>query len=276
MDDPSVDIGPFMTWHEANRRLLDIFGERRLKVALFVCGMRVDQPEGQKLLSDWDKESHLLCNHSYSHLNFNSAKVTYERFASDFARNEPILQPYSHRTNLFRYPGLREGDTAEKRDSFRALLKSHGYRNGYVTVDASDWYVDQRMRERLTKDSSAAMEPYRDYLISHLLDRANFYRQLALDTLGHEIHHTLLVHYRPLEALFLPDVMGAFEKAGWEWTNADIAFKDPIFMSEPQTLPAGESLAWALAAESGQFKSRLRYPGEDDVYEKPKMDALGL
>lgn len=76
MDDPSVNIGSFMTWQEANRQLLDLFAERRLKVALFVCGMRVDQPEGQKLLSDWDQEGHLLCNHSYSHLNFNEATVT--------------------------------------------------------------------------------------------------------------------------------------------------------------------------------------------------------
>ncbi|HWF13994.1 MAG TPA: polysaccharide deacetylase family protein [Candidatus Acidoferrales bacterium] len=276
MDDPSVDIGPFMTWPEANRRLLDTFSQRSLKIALFVCGMRVDHSEGQKLLTDWDKAGHLICNHSYSHLNFNGPKVTYERFASDFARNEPILQPYSRRRNLFRYPALQEGDTAEKRDRFRALLKSRGYKNGYVTIDASDWYVDQRMRERLSKDSTAAMAPYRDYLIAHLLDRANFYRQLALDTLGHEIPHTLLVHYRPLEAFFLADVMTAFEKVGWEWINADQAFDDPVFLREPQTLPAGESLVWALAAESGQFKDRLRYPGEDDAYEKPKMDALGL
>jgi peptidoglycan-N-acetylglucosamine deacetylase len=177
---------------------------------------------------------------------------------------------------LFRYPALKEGDTAEKRDSFRALLKSHGYKNGYVTIDASDWYVDQRMQERLTKDSTAAMAPYRDYLISHLLDRGNFYRQLALDTLGHEIPHTLLVHYRPLEAFLLADVMTEFEKVGWEWINADEAFDDPVFLREPQTLPAGESLVWALAAETGQFQDRLRYPGEDDVYEKPKMDELGL
>lgn len=276
MDDPSIDIGPFMTWREANRRLLDTFAQRKLKVALFVCGMRVDQPEGQKLLSDWDREGHLICNHSYSHLNFNRAEVTSERFASDFARNEPVLRPYSHRTNLFRYPGLKEGDTAAKRDSFRAFLKSHGYRNGCVTIDSSDWYVDERMRARLATDSSAGGESYRDYLISHLLDRANFYRQLALDVFGHDIHHTLLVHYRPIEALFLADVMSAFDKAGWDWINADVAYQDPVFVREPQILPAGESLVWGLAAESGQFKSRLRYPGEDDAYEKPKMDSLGL
>jgi hypothetical protein len=276
MDDPSVDMGPFMTWREANRRLLDIFDQRRLKVALFVCGMRVNQPDGQKLLSDWDEAGHSFGNHSYSHLNFNGANVSYERFESDFARNEPIIHPYLHRTNLFRYPGLKEGDTAEKRDRFRAFLKSRGYRNGCVTIDTSDWYVDQRMRERFAHDSSAPTELYRDYLTSHLLDRANFYRQLTLDTLGHDIKHTILVHYRPIEALFLADVMTAFEKAGWEWINADKAFDDPVFLREPRILPAGESMVWALAAESGRFKNRLRYPGEDDIYERPKMDALGL
>jgi hypothetical protein len=41
-------------------------------------------------------------------------------------------------------------------------------------------------------------------------------------------------------------------------------------------VPAGESLLWALAKETGKFDSLLRYPGEDDVYEKPKLDRLGL
>jgi len=31
-----------------------------------------------------------------------------------------------------------------------------------------------------------------------------------------------------------------------------------------------------LAKETGKFESRLRYPGEDDVYEKPSLDRLGL
>jgi hypothetical protein len=177
---------------------------------------------------------------------------------------------------LFRYPSLKEGDTAEKRDRFRALLKDHGYRIGHVTIDTSDWYVDQRMQQRLRQDGMANLEPYRDFLLAHLLDRASFYRQLSLDVLGREIRHTLLSHYSMVNALFLQDLISAFEKSGWTWVDADYAYEDPIFLKEPQTAPAGESLVWALAAETGKFKDRLRWPGEDDVYEKPKMDALGL
>jgi hypothetical protein len=33
---------------------------------------------------------------------------------------------------------------------------------------------------------------------------------------------------------------------------------------------------WALAKQTGTFEHRLRYPGEDDRYEKAKLDRLGL
>ena len=276
MDDPAVTLNSHMQWPEANHRLLDLLAKRKLRIALFVCGMRVNQPGGKELLGQWDDAGHLLCSHSYSHLNLNAQATSYDAFVADFLRNEPILSPYRHRARLFRFPGLKEGDTIEKRDGFRAFLKQNSYRVGAVTVDASDWYVDDRMCRRIKQDSGAALEPYRDYLMNHLLERASYYRRLALDVLGREICHTLLVHYRTINALFLPDVMSAFEKAGWEWIDAKRAFDDSIFLREPKTLPAGESLIWALAAENGNFGARLRYPGEDDAYEKARMDALGL
>jgi peptidoglycan/xylan/chitin deacetylase (PgdA/CDA1 family) len=276
MDDPNVSFASRMPWQEANQRILGALKARQLNAALFVCGMRVDRPEAQGLVAEWNDAGHLICNHSYSHLMFTDPAVSYSEFAADFIRNEPIIAPYRQRTQLFRYPFLKEGDTAEKRDRFRSLLNEHQYKVGHVTIDASDWYVDQRIRERLEKDPKANLDPYRNYLVAHLLDRAVFYRKLSLDVLGREIPHTLLVHYSYMNALFLPAVLEAFSQAGWEWIDANRAYEDPIFQRAPQTLPAGESLIWALAKESGKFDSVLRYPGEDDKYEKPKMDALGL
>lgn len=276
MDDPSVDIGSQMQWKEANRRILGALNQRKLKAALFVCGMRVDSAEGHKLLRAWNDAGHILCNHSYSHFNFNGPRTLYERFIADFQRDEPIISAFPNRSKLFRYPGLKEGDTLEKRDNFRSYLKKNGYRVGHVTIDTSDWYVDQRMSEKLQTEPDISKFAYRDYLITHLLDRAAFYRRLAVDVLGHEIPHTILLHYRTLNALFLDDVMNAFENAGWEWIDAPHAFDNEIFQRQPKTLPAGESLVWALAKQDRRFDSRLRYPGEDDIYEKPKMDKLGL
>ena len=276
IDDPALELGPYMHWPEANQRILELLRQRQLNAALFVCGKRVQGASGHQLLRDWNDADHLICNHSYSHPNFNLPETTYSRFVSDFQNNEQLLSAFQNRTKLFRYPFLKEGDTAEKRDGFRAFLKQSDYRVGYVTIDTSDWYVNERMQDALQRDSRISRVPYRDYLISHLLDRTVFYRQLSIDVLGHDIPQTILLHYHMLNALFLPDVMNAFEQKGWEWIDARKAFDNPVFLRQPKTLPAGESLIWAIAAEDGRFKDRLRYPGEDDIYEKPKMDRLGL
>src|SRR5258705_13741099 len=275
LDDPTLSLGSVLKWQEANSRILKAIFEKNVRAALFVCGMRVDEADGAKLLSSWDQAGHLICNHSYSH-KFYGEQTSYADFAADFLKNEKVIAPYRNRTALFRYPFLKEGDTADKRDRFRALLKERGYRVGHVTIDASDWYVSQRFVDRLAKQPNAPVAPYRDYLIAHLLDRAAFYRQLALDVLGRDIRHTLLMHFNPLNALVLPEVLSALENAGWQWIDASLAFEDPVFRSQPQIVPAGESLVWALAKETGRFNDRLRYPGEGGDFERPKMDALGL
>ena len=79
-----------------------------------------------------------------------------------------------------------------------------------------------------------------------------------------------------MNAYVLTDVLTAFENAGWQWIDASLAFEDPVFRNQPQIVPAGESLVWALAKETGRFNDRLRYPGEDGDFERPKMNALGL
>jgi peptidoglycan/xylan/chitin deacetylase (PgdA/CDA1 family) len=275
MDDPTVNLHSTMKWQEANTRILKAIASRKVRAALFVCGMRVDEADGGKLLTAWDQAGHLIGNHTYSHL-FYGEQTSYADFAIDFLKNEKIIAPYGNRRRLFRYPFLKEGDTAEKRDKFRALLKERGYRIGHVTIDASDWYVNQRLLHRWETQPKTPVDAYRDFLVAHLLDRAAFYRQLALDLLGRDIRHTLLVHSNTLNALVLPEVMAAFENAGWQWIDASLAFEDPVFRSQPNIVPAGESLVWGLAKESGRFADRLRYPGEDGEYERSKMDTLGL
>ena len=274
IDDPTVQPAG-MPWPEINRRVLDVLRARRLQAALFVCGMRVDEPDGRTLLQAWDDAGHQLGSHSYSHRIY-LKRTDYDTFAADFLRNEAIVAPYRNRVRLFRYPALKEGDTVEKRDRFRALLTEREYRVGHVTIDASDWYVESRLQQRRRERPSASTEPYRDYLIAHLLDRAAFYRQLAIDAVGRDIRHTLLVHYNSLLALHLEEVLAAFERAGWQWIDAPRAYEDEVFARAPKTVPAGESLAWALASERAGFAQRLRWPGEDGVYEERPMTERGL
>ena len=65
---------------------------------------------------------------------------------------------------------LKEGDTVAKRDAMRTFFAQHDYRNGHVTIDNSDWVVDQRLTARLKKDANADVKPYRDFYLEHVWD----------------------------------------------------------------------------------------------------------
>lgn len=276
MDDPQVSPAYGWSAEEVNRRILDALDKHKVRATLFVCGMRVDSPEGKRLLGTWNDAGHTLGNHSYSHLFLNSSKVTLDQYCSDIARGETVVAGFPRFEKRFRYPFFKEGDTVEKRDGVRKFLAEHGYKYGPATVDASDWAIDDRLRKRIAKDPKADLAPYRQFYLDHLWDRAKFYDNLAVKVLGRRPRHTILIHHRLLNALFLDDVLSMFRERGWEPISADKAYADPVYERQPNILPAGESLVWALAKETGKFDVVLRYPGEDDIYENPKMDKLGL
>jgi peptidoglycan/xylan/chitin deacetylase (PgdA/CDA1 family) len=259
---------------EINTRLLAAMRSHQARLALFVIGRNADNATGQALIQPWKQAGHLIGNHTYSHRNYDS--LTFEEFSADVIHAGQVLASDLSMPRLFRFPLLKEGNTAAKRDRMREFLATHRYRNGYVTIDASDWYYDNRLRERLATDAAFDVNRFRQPYLDHLWDRAQFYDDLSMQVLGRSVPHTILIHWNLLNSLFLADVLNMFHRRGWRIVNAEHAFRDPIFLRAPKTVPAGESLLWALAKETGKFDSLLRYPGEDDVYEKPKLDRLGL
>ena len=276
IDDPNINPSPLLTPTERRDKMLAALDKHGIKAALFVCGKRVDSEEGKALIAGWDNAGHLICNHSYSHNYYHAKSMTLEAFSADMLHGDEIIKGYVHYTKLFRFPYLKEGDTTEKRDGMRAFLASRGYANGSVSLDASDWAVDERLRAALAKDAKIDLRPYKEFYIKHLLDRAMFYDGLADKVVGRKVTHTMLLHHTLLNALFLGDVLDAFVARGWQLTSAETAFRDPMFKTLPNVLPAGESIVWSLAKESGKYDNILRYPGEDESYEKPEMDRLGL
>ncbi len=85
LDDPTPSLASVLKWQEANGRILKAISEKGVRAALFVCGMRVDEADGAKLLSSWDQAGHLICNHSYSH-KFYGEQTSYADFAVDFLK----------------------------------------------------------------------------------------------------------------------------------------------------------------------------------------------
>jgi peptidoglycan/xylan/chitin deacetylase (PgdA/CDA1 family) len=271
MDDVRWQIIPEARRSEAEERLLTHLGKTR--AFLFAIGQSVDNPEGSGILNRWSAAGHRIGNHTYSH---QLGRIKPEEFEVDILRNEDVLRGYSGFRKWFRFPALNEGQTRELRDRFRSFLAQHGYRNGAVTIDASDWYYNQRLLARVEAERSFDVMLYRQPYLDHIWNRAQFYDQLSRDVLGRSVPHTVLIHYNLLNSFFLGDLLAMFRSKGWGVIDAEEAFSDKVFTRQPDTAPAGQSLIWALAKETGKFENRLRYPGEDDVYEKPMLDRLGL
>ena len=262
---------------QRNRAILEALRSHgNLKAALFVKGKNIEEQTGKDLLSEWDRAGHMIGNHSYSHTYLNSREVDATAFTADILKCEELLKPYPHFQKIFRFPYLKEGDTAAERDAVRSFLKEHGYRTGHVTIDASDWAIEDRLSKRLEKEPAADVKRYRDFYLDHMWNRALYYDGLSRKVLDRSVKHTMLVHYNLLNALFLGDLLDMFKQKGWQLIDAQDAFKDPVNQLAPKTVPAGESIIWALAKETGKFEKELRYPGEDSTYENAKMDQLGL
>ena len=274
MDDLNWHAIPQAMRRDVNRRLLETLDRNGVRAALFVIGEHGATAVGRPIVREWSRRGHMIGNHTWSHKWID--KMPVEEFGQDVLRCDAFVRRFPSFRPYLRFPMLKEGGTRERRDWMRAFLKEHGYRNGAVTIDASDWYYDQRLRKCLEERPHFDVNLFREPYLAHLWDRASYYDRLAREVLGRAIPHTILVHYNLLNSFFLGDAMDMFRMRGWQFVDAEHAFDDEVFRMQPDTVPAGESLIWALAKATGRYDSVLRYPGEDDVYEKPKLDAWGL
>lgn len=275
-DDGATQNFPGYKNADWNQLLIDKLTAENVQTILFVKGKNLDNEAGRTIIKSWNDAGHLIANHTYSHPYFNSKKVSLNRFKQELVKNDSLINNYSNFTKLFRFPYLKEGNTIEKRDGFRVFLKEKEYKIGHVTVDASDWYINQRLVKRLKENPQSDISGYRNYYLKHLYNRAEYYNSLGKKLTGRQIHHNILLHHNLTSALFIDDLIKHFKKNGWEIVNAEKAYKDPIYTKTPVTIPAGESLLWALAKQTKKYDSILRYPAEDSRYEKEAMDFLGL
>jgi peptidoglycan/xylan/chitin deacetylase (PgdA/CDA1 family) len=270
-DGPDMSDGTGLSASARNASILRQLGEAHLKSILFVT--RTDTNEARnRLIRQWGIEGHQIGNHTANHPNFD--EVSLKIFGQELLACDKAIRDMPGFTKRFRFPYLKEGDTVEKRDGFRAFLDANRYAAGPVSVDASDWYYSRRLSARLSRTPNADRIPYRDAYLRHLYDRAQYYDELSRAVLGRSVAHVLLLHHNLINALFLRDVIEMFRGKGWTIIDSEVAFQDPVYAMHPDILPAGESILWALAKERGI--PGLRSPAEDEVYEKPILDDLHL
>jgi peptidoglycan/xylan/chitin deacetylase (PgdA/CDA1 family) len=276
-DGPRLAETPRLSPQARNQALLDALARHHVRAALFVTlANGADRPEGLRLARAWGEAGHLIGNHTVTHLDLDAPETTLERYTGEILACDEVIRRLPGFRPWFRFTYLREGNTPEKRDGLRAFLHRHGLRNAHVTLDTSDWRLDAALRARLAARPDADLAPFRQVYLAHVRQRAEAYRDLSRRLFGRDVPQVLLLHHSLLNALFLDDVLGQFERLGWTFTDPEQAYQDFVYTLAPERAAPGQSLLLSAARSLGhQVEGRERLVDDGD-FEIEALRALGV
>ncbi|MFZ6656749.1 polysaccharide deacetylase family protein [Undibacterium sp. TJN19] len=256
MDDgPNVEETPLLSPQQRNQAILDALAKHRVKAALFVtASYGANQPLGYALAKAWGDAGHAIGNHTMTHPDLHNAKVSLAQYQQEILDCDQIIRTLPGYQKWYRYTYLREGNTPEKRDGVREFLKQQGYRNAYVSLDTSDWRLNEKLLEVLKKNPQADISAIKQAYLSHIRQRAVAYRDLSRQLQGRDITQVMLIHHNLINALWLDDVIAQFKDMGWKITDPATALADSVYQLIPERAAAGQSLLLSMARTLGMAK----------------------
>ena len=253
-DDAPRARGPFLTPEERTARI--IAGLRKAKVrqaAFFVVPGNLAAPDGaggEQRIAAYVAAGHVIANHSFSHPALKS--MTAQAYLADIDRAGDWLKGRRGLRPWYRFPFLDEGGTDKaKRDAVRTGLAARGLSNGYVTVDGSDWNIENLTAQARKAGKPVDMDALRDLYVETHVESAQFTDRLAKQALGRQPVQVMLLHETDLAAYWIADLVAALRAKGWTIVTADVAYRDPIAKLHPDTPSAQGNLLEAIAWEKG-------------------------
>jgi peptidoglycan/xylan/chitin deacetylase (PgdA/CDA1 family) len=160
-------------------------------------------------------------------------------FEQDILANEPTLRIYMQDADWrwFRYPFLREGETAEKHRAIADFLKQHGYRIAEVTLNFDDYAYNDPYSRCMTKGDEQAIT----WLRNSYLSRASAYvargEEMSRLIYGREINYVMLLHIGGFETVMLPRLLDLLKQRGFKFVTLEEAERDPAYSEDP-SLPS--------------------------------------
>jgi peptidoglycan-N-acetylglucosamine deacetylase len=238
---------------EIGRKLIHAMKDAHLPpVYGFVNGAGLErEPQSAAMLKDWRDAGLQLGNHTWSHMNLNTAAPA--DWEADLLKNEPVLQKYeqSGDWHWLRFPFLAEGNTPEKRTEARKFLSAHGYRIAGVTMSFGDYMWNEPYARCVAKNDTAAIAELESSYLEAASADADFRRAMAKDLFGHDIPYVLLMHVGAFDARMLPRLLKLYSDRGFSFVTLEDAEKDPFYKSslDPSLPDQPDSLEGAMQAK---------------------------
>lgn len=248
-DDAPIADGQYFSGAERTRTLISKLKVTGVNQAIFFCTTKRMDEGGKKRLTAYSDAGHIIANHSHSHFNLHQTDVS--TYVEDFQKAHTLLKDFPTFRSWFRFPYLREGKTIEQRDAVRSALTSMGYKNGYVTVDNYDFYMDKLFQDGLKNGKKVNLEALKKVYVRVLLDGILFYDDIGKRILGRSPKHVLLLHENDLAALFVDALIEKLRSSEWRIASGEDAYSDPISNVEPDTLFLNQGRVAAIAKTKG-------------------------
>lgn len=251
-DDIPRDKGAFFSADERTEKLIAGLKKAKVKQAAFFLNpgsLAKSQGEGgEARISAYVAAGHVIANHTNTHPGLSGTSI--DDYLADIDAAEAWLKGRAGRRPWFRFPFLDEGGTDKaKRDAIRTGLSARGLRNGYVTADGSDWYLEDLVNKASAAGQELNMEQLKRLYIAMHVSGAEYADDLAKRTIGRSPAHVMLMHETDLAALFLTDMVAELRRHGWTIVTADEAYKDRLKEEFPDVPNARGDLIGSMAWE---------------------------
>jgi peptidoglycan/xylan/chitin deacetylase (PgdA/CDA1 family) len=270
-DGPFTMCTPVLNARERNIAILQSLQKYQITAALFVTLCNgADTSEGYELAKMWRNGGHVIGNHTADHLNLNATTTSILDFQRSILDCEERLLPLMLNEKYFRFPYLKEGDTTEKRLQMCIFLKNKNYFNARVTIDTSDWRLNEHLIATLEQDPGANIEHYRRLFLSHILHRVHAYSSLSMALFNRVVPMVMLLHHNLINALFMDDLIQMLKDDGCNFVDMRHAYVDTFYDIEPENLVAGQSLLLSIAHDRKQEVvglTRLMDNGDTEIAE---------
>ena len=273
-DDAPTRSSNLMSGFERTQKLITGLVESEVPDALFFVKTSAITRSNQGRLADYENAGFHLANHSHTHQSAND--LTHYEYLRDIQTAQIALNQFTSVLPYHRFPYLRYGATQESINNIQSGLSDLGYKNGYVTVDNFDWYMNALVRDAVREGKTINYDKLGDLYVEVIWEAIKFYDQIAQKTLGRSPRHVLLLHENDLAALYISRLIEHIRNQGWEIISPQQAYKDPISEYFPTGTFHNQGRVAAIAHEKGVPADQLRNGTELKESLRSRFENAGI
>lgn len=263
-DDAPTPDSVIMTGAERTTKLIAALTAASVPDALFFVKADYIDEQTDKRLKQYTQAGFHLANHSYSHRSAN--EISADDYLGDVYRAKILLDEFDKNLPFHRFPYLHYGKTLPVIERHQTLLEEVGYKDGYVTIDNFDWYINALLVKAAEEGRALDYSQASRFYVETLYQAIEFYDELAVKAIGRSPKHILLLHENDAAALFIGDLVNFLRKNGWKIISPQEAYQDPIAAEFPAVSFQKQGRIAAIAHAKGFPEAELRHPSENTEY----------